>query len=47
MISTNTFRYRAMLSYNAVPGKTKKGNIGTVKKNLKQWVLKNIPVDWG
>ena len=44
--STNTFRYRAMVSYNAVPGKVKKGSVGTVKKNLKQWVLKNIPMDW-
>ena len=44
--STNTFRYRAMVSYNAVPGKVKKGSVGTVKRNLKQWVMKNIPMDW-
>ena len=45
-ISTDSFRYRAMISYNVVPGKVKKGSIGTVKKNLKQWVLKNVPIDW-
>ena len=45
--STNTFKYRAMVSYNSVPGEVKRGSIGTVKKKLKQWVLKNVPLDWG
>ena len=45
--STNTFKYRAMVSYNTVPGEIKKGSIGTVKKKLKQWVLNNVPLDWG
>ena len=28
----NTFRHRAMISYNAVPGKIKTGSIATMKK---------------
>ena len=39
-ISTDSFRYKAMTSYNDVPGKVKKGSISTVKNNLKQWVMK-------
>ena len=46
-ISTDSFRFRAMTSYNAVPEKVKKGSISTVKKNLKQWVLDNVPTGWG
>ena len=45
--SKSTFKYRAMISYNSVPGDFTSGNIGTVKKKLKQWVLKNVPLDWG
>ena len=45
--SINTFKYRAMVSYNSVPGEVKRGSIATVKKKLKQWVLRNVPLDWG
>ena len=45
--STSTFKYRAMVYYNSVPVKVKKGSLPTVKNNLKQWVLGNIPLDWG
>ena len=45
--STSTFRYRAMMSYNKVPGDIKVGSIQTVKGKLKQWIQKNIPLDWG
>ena len=45
--STNTFKYRATVFYNSVPGSIKIGKIQTVKKKLKQWVLKNVPLDWG
>ena len=45
--SMSTFKYRAMVSYNRVPSNIKEGNIQTIKRKLKQWVLKSIPVDWG
>ena len=44
---TNTFKYRAMTTYNSVPNKVKTGSIQTVKRKLKQWVLENVPLDWG
>ena len=44
---TNTFKYRAMISYNSVPNKVMTGSIPTVKRKLKQWVLENVPLDWG
>ena len=45
--STNTFKYRAMLFYNSVPGTIKTGSLPTVKRKLKQWTLENDPIDWG
>ena len=45
--STSAFSFRAMVSYNKVPGDLKVGNIQTVKRKLKKWILKNIPLDWG
>ena len=45
--SMNTFKYRAMVSYNRVPSDIKEGTIQTIKRKLRQWVLKTIPVDWG
>ena len=39
------FKYRARQSYNMVPEDIRKGSIETVKKNLKQWVKKNILID--
>ena len=45
--STKTFKHRAMVSYNRVPGDITRGSLETVKKKLKQWVLKNIALDWG
>ena len=45
-ISQNTFKYRAMISYNAVPADIKTGNITTMKKKLKQWILRNVPLVW-
>ena len=44
---TNTFKYRAMLFYNSVPGTIKTGSLPTVKRKLKQWTLENEPIDWG
>ena len=42
MNCANTFKYRAMVSYNSVPGDVKRGSIATVKKMFKQWVLNTI-----
>ena len=44
---TSTFKYRAMVFYNSVPGGVRKGSLPTVKRKLKQWVLRNVPLDWG
>ena len=45
--STNTFKYRAQVYYNSVPVDVKAGSLATVKRKLKQWVLENVPHDWG
>ena len=45
--STKTFQHRAMVSYNSIPENIRKGTLPTVKRKLKTWVLKNIPLDWG
>ena len=45
--STNTFKYKAMVSYNSVPGEVKRGSIATVKRKSKQWVLQKVPPDCG
>ena len=43
---TRTFKYRAMDNYNRVPEDIRKGTLPTVKKKLKLWVIKNVPIDW-
>ena len=45
--SIKTFKHRAMVSYNKVPSEVKTGSLQTVKRKLKQWVLQNVPLDWG
>ena len=45
--ATSTFKYRAMMWYNSVPGSVKTGNLPAVKHKLKNWVQKNVPIDWG
>ena len=47
MTSTKTFKYRAMAWYNPLPTDVKTGTIQTVKRKLKAWVKKNVPIDWG
>ena len=47
IIATNTFKYRAIVSYGRVPGKVKTGSLPTVKKKLKEWVLHNVILDRG
>ena len=42
-----SFKYRAMNWYNSVPGSVRQGSLATVKKELKQWVKSNVPIDWG
>ena len=45
-IISASFKHRAVHWYNAVPVSVRDGSIGSVKKKLKAWVLKNIPLDW-
>ena len=44
-VNKKGFKYRARQNYNMVPEDIRKGSIQTVKKNLKQWVKQNIPID--
>ena len=45
--SRNTFKHRAMTYYNSVPARVKTGKLPTVKKKLTEWILQNVPLDWG
>ena len=45
--TTSTFKYRAMMWYNSVPGSVKTGSLPTVKHKLKNWVHNNVPIDRG
>ena len=47
MTSTKTFKYRAMAWYNPIPTEVKTGTIPTVKRKLKAWVKKSVPMEWG
>ena len=44
--STRTFKYRASVFYNSVPIEVKTGNLASVKRKLRKWVLQNVPHDW-
>ena len=44
-LSQSTFKYRAMQSYNSVQVSVRVGTTATVKRNLKQWIKTNIPID--
>ena len=44
-LSQDTFKYRAMKSYNSVPDSVRTGSTETVKRKLKQWIKTNIPID--
>ena len=41
----SSFKFRAMQCYNQVPASVRKGATAKVKKKLKTWVNKNIPID--
>ena len=45
-IMNASFKNRAVHWYNAVPSSVRTGSIGSVKRKLKEWILKNIPIDW-
>ena len=45
--STGIFKYRAKVFYSSVPVEIKIVSLATVKRNLKQWVLQNVPHDCG
>ena len=42
-----TFKYRAVKWYNQVPVSVYRGTQQTVKYKLREWVKRNIPMDWG
>ena len=41
----NTFKYRAMQSYNRVPESVRQGSTNSVKIKLRKWIKSNIPID--
>ena len=42
-----SFKYRAVKWYNQVPVSVYQGTQQTVKNKLREWVKKNVPMDWG
>ena len=42
-----SFKHRAVHWYNEVPAAIYRGSLGTVKYKLREWVKKNVPIDWG
>ena len=42
-----SFKYRAVKWYNQVPVSVYQGTQQTVKYKLREWVKKNVPMDWG
>ena len=43
--TTTSTQHTAMVSYNRLPENIREGALQTVKMNLRNWVLKNIPLD--
>ena len=46
-IMNASFKNRAVHWYNEVPASVRTGSITSVKRKLKDWIMKNIPIDWG
>ena len=42
-----SFKHRAVHFYNEVPASVYRGSLPSVKYKLKDWVKKNVPLDWG
>ena len=42
-----SFKHRAVHWYNEVPVDVYRGKLETVKHKLRQWVKKNVAIDWG
>ena len=42
-----SFKYRAVHWFNQVPPSVYSGGLATVRHKLREWVLKNVAVDWG
>ena len=42
-----SFKHRAVHWYNEVPVDIYRGALDTVKHKLRQWVKKNVAIDWG
>ena len=46
-ITDASFKYRAVHWYNTVPVSVRSGTLPSVKRKLREWVRKNVPLDWG
>ena len=46
-ITHASFKYRAVQWYNTVPVSVRTGTLQSVKRKLKEWVRKSVPLDWG
>ena len=44
---SSSFKHRAVHWYNAVPVSVRSGSISSMKRKLREWVWKNVPLDWG
>ena len=44
---TTSFKHRAVHFYNEVPASVYMGTLPAVKYKLKDWIKKNIAIDWG
>ena len=42
-----SFKHRAVHFYNEVPASVYRESLPSVKYKLKDWVKKNVPLDWG
>ena len=42
-----SFKHRAVHWFNQVPPEVYRGSLSVVKHKLKEWVRKNVDIDWG
>ena len=42
-----SFKHRAVHLYNDVPASVYRGSLPAVKFKLRDWIKKNVPIDWG
>ena len=42
-----SFKHRAVHWFNQVPPEVFRRSLPAVKHRLREWVKKNVPIDWG